>query len=130
MTRKRQTAPRNNSRSPTEVDKQVGRNIRKCRQDLHMTLTELAERLGVSQQQIQKSETGGSRVSASMILSLTDALNIGIEDLFVGAGSQKQPRKSPLEKARHECRVWIDRASSKEALRQMARVLRAMSGEK
>ena len=65
-----------------------------------------------------------------MILSLTDALNIGIEDLFVGAGSQKQPRKSPLEKARHECRVWIDRASSKEALRQMARVLRAMSGEK
>ena len=129
MTRKRQTAPRNNSRSPTEVDKQVGRNIRKCRQDLHMTLTELAERLGVSQQQLQKYETGGSRVSASMILTITDTMNIGIEDLFIGTRNQKEPKKSPLEKARHECRVWIDRASSKEALNQMARVLKAMSGK-
>lgn len=94
-----------------------------------MTLTELAERLGVSQQQLQKYETGGSRVSASMILSLTVALNIGIEDLFIGTGSQKQPRKSPLDKARHECHVWIDRANSKETLHQMARVLKAMSGK-
>lgn len=129
MTRKRQARSRNNSRSPTEVDKQVGRNIRRYRKDLHMTLTELAERLGVSQQQLQKYETGGSRVSASMILVLTEALGIGIEDLFTGTGSYKPARESPIEKARRECRVWIDRANSNEKLLQMARVLKAMSGK-
>lgn len=129
MTDKRQPVDRKNSRSPTEVDKQVGRNIRRYRKDLHMTLNELADLLGVSQQQIQKYETGESRVSASMILAISEILNIGIEDLFVGTGKQKNSKKTPLETARRECQVWIDRANSAETLRQMARVLKAMSGE-
>jgi len=129
MTRKRQAVPRKNSRSATEVDKQVGRNVRRYRKDMHMTLNELAGQLGVSQQQVQKYETGDSRISASMVLAITEVLNIGIEDLFIGTSNQKTPKKKPLETARRECQMWIDRASSKETLRQMARVLKAMSGE-
>ena len=127
MTRKRQAVPRKNSRSATEVDKQVGRNVRSYRKDMHMTLNELADQLGVSQQQIQKYETGDSRISASMVLAITEVLNIGIEDLFIGTSNQKTPKKNPLETARRECQMWIDRASSKETLRQTARVLKAMS---
>ena len=79
MTKKRQTVPRKSSRSPTEVDKQVGRNVRRYRKDMHMTLNELADQLGVSQQQVQKYETSDSRISASMVLAITEALNIGID---------------------------------------------------
>ena len=129
MTRSRQTMPRKSSRSPTEVDKQVGRNVRRYRKDMHMTLNELADQLGVSQQQIQKYETGESRISASMVLGISEVLNIGIEDLFIGTRNQKTSKKSRLETARRECRMWIDRTSSKETLHQMARVLRAMSGK-
>ena len=129
MTRKQQAMRRKSSRSPTEVDKQVGRNVRRYRKDMHMTLNELADQLGVSQQQIQKYETGDSRISASMILNISDVLNIGIEDLFIGTGNLKKPKKTQLETERRECQIWIDRATSKEALNQMARVLKAMSGE-
>lgn len=127
MTRKRQAVPRKNSRSATEVDKQVGRNARGYRKDMHMTLNELADQLGVSQQQIQKYETGDSRISASMVLAISEVLNIGIEDLFIGTRNLKKAKKSPLETARRECQMWIDRASSRETLYQMARVLKAMS---
>lgn len=44
VTRKRQAGVRTISISPTEVAKEVGRNVRKFRKDLHMALTELAER--------------------------------------------------------------------------------------
>ncbi len=94
MTRKRQAVPRKNSRSATEVDKQVGRNVRRYRKDMHMTLNELADQLGVSQQQVQKYETGDSRISASMVLAITEVLNIGIEDLFIGTSNQKTPKKT------------------------------------
>jgi len=127
MTRKRQAVPRKNSRSATEVDKQVGRNVRSYRKDMHMTLNELADQLGVSQQQIQKYETGDSRISASMVLAISEVLNIGIEDLFIGTRNLKTSKKTPLETARRESQMWIDRANSKETLRQMARVLKAMS---
>ena len=129
MTGKRQEDARAHKRSPTEVDKQVGANIRRLRNDLRMTLNELAERLGVSQQQIQKYETGNSRVSASMILAMSDELNIAIEDLFLGTRTRKRPKTDPMETARRECHMWINRANSPDALNQMARVLKAMSGK-
>ena len=104
MTKKRQTVPRKSSRSPTEVDKQVGRNVRRYRKDMHMTLNELADQLGVSQQQIQKYETGESRISASMVLAISEVLNVGIEDLFIGTRNlkkAKRPRsKQPAANAR------------------------------
>jgi transcriptional regulator with XRE-family HTH domain len=94
---------------------------------MHMTLNELADQLGISQQQIQKYETGDSRISASMVLAISEALNIGIEDLFTGTRNRKKSKRTPLETARRECQMWIERASSKETLHQMARVLKAMS---
>ena len=129
MISKRRAAPRKNPRSPTEVDKQVGRNVRRYRKELHMTLNELADQLGISQQQIQKYETGDSRISASMILAISEVLNVGIEDLFIGIRDKKTSKQTPIETVRRECRMWIDRANSKETLAQMARVLKAMSGE-
>ena len=117
------------SRATTEVDKRVGQNIRARRKDMHMTLAELAERLNVTHQQLQKYETGQNRVSASMIVDLTEALNVSIEDLFDGTGRQKGKKPDALETARRKCRIWVDRAQSADALIQMAGVLKAMAGK-
>jgi transcriptional regulator with XRE-family HTH domain len=129
MAQKRPPGPGRRSRAPTEVDKRVGQNIRARRNDMHMTLAELAERLNVTHQQLQKYETAQNRVSASMVLDITQVLNISIEDLFYDAGLQKGKAPDALETARRECRMWVDRAHSVEALNRMASVLKALSGK-
>jgi len=117
MRNKRKQASGFRSRAPTEVDKSVGQNIRTFRNERQMTLSELADELGISHQQLQKYET------------LVQVLNIPIEELFRGIGAATTQKDSPLEKARQACRVWIDRTNSAEKLQQMARVLKALSGK-
>lgn len=94
-----------------------------------MTLVELAEGIGVSPQQAQKYESGVSRVSASMLLRLSEVLETGIEDFF--AGTKAQPPRAPgkLELARSECRAWINRTKSLATLKSMARVLKAIASD-
>lgn len=128
MAQKRPPGTGRRSRAPTEVDKRVGQNIRERRKDMRMTLAELAERLKVTHQQLQKYETGQNRISASMVLDITQVLQISIEDLFHGTGHQKGKAPDALEAARRECRIWVDRANSVEALNRMASVLKVLSG--
>jgi len=129
MRNKRKQASGFRSRAPTEVDKSVGQNIRTFRNERQMTLSELADELGISHQQLQKYETGTNRISASMIVDLVQVLSDLIEELFRGIGAATTQKDSPLEKARQACRVWIDRTNSAEKLQQMARVLKALSGK-
>ena len=129
MAQKRPPGTGRRSRAPTEVDKRVGENIRVRRKELNMTISELAERVKVTHQQFQKYETGQNRISASMLLDITQVLHISIDDLFYGTGHQKDKAPDALEMARRECRMWVDRAHTVEALNRMASVLKAMSGK-
>lgn len=92
-------------------------------------MADLALRIGISQQQLQKYEAGRSRVSASMIVEIVEALGISIENLFSGTGRVRLKKLSSLDAAREECHIWIDQAQSCETLRRMVRILRAMSRE-
>lgn len=125
------SGPRNrrSSRSPNDVDLQVSRNIRQLRKDLDMTQVELAAGIGVTPQQVQKYESGASRVSASMLVELADALNLTIEDLFAGARPEPPKRLSKLEMARRDCRTWIERTRSLSTLKSMAKVLKAIASD-
>jgi len=62
------------------IDKTVGRNIRRFRIARGMSQRRLADELGVTFQQIQKYENGANRVSASSLyaLGMTFGLPIGI----------------------------------------------------
>ncbi len=79
------------SRSPTEIDKQVGRNIRTLRTEADMTLDEMGAALGISHQQLQKYETGTNRLSAGMLANVARVLRVKIGDLF-----EEEPELSPL----------------------------------
>lgn len=66
------------------VDAHVGKRIRHRRWMIGMTQQQLAGKVGIKFQQIQKYETGMNRVSASRLWDISDALGVGISFFFEG----------------------------------------------
>ena len=63
-------------------DKVIGERIRFLRQVAGMTLEEVAKKLEISAQQMQKYETGINKISASRIEMLSEILNLPISIFF------------------------------------------------
>lgn len=68
------------------VDVHVGKRIRHRRWMVGMTQQQLAERVGIKFQQIQKYETGMNRVSASRLWDIAETLNVPVSFFFEGLG--------------------------------------------
>lgn len=66
------------------VDVHVGKRIRHQRWLVGMTQQQLAEKVGIKFQQIQKYETGMNRVSASRLWDISDALQVPVSFFFEG----------------------------------------------
>ena len=66
------------------VDVHVGKRIRHRRWMNGTTQQQLAERVGIKFQQIQKYETGMNRVSASRLWDIASALNVPVAFFFEG----------------------------------------------
>lgn len=66
------------------VDVHVGKRIRHRRWMVGMTQQQLAEKVGIKFQQIQKYETGMNRVSASRLWDISDALSVSVSFFFEG----------------------------------------------
>lgn len=66
------------------VDVHVGKRIRHRRWMVGMTQQQLAERVGIKFQQIQKYETGMNRVSASRLWDISEALSVQVSYFFDG----------------------------------------------
>lgn len=69
-------------RSAVPVDLHVGQRVKARRMLLAMTQEELADKLGVTFQQVQKYEKGVNRVSASRLLSLSQVLRVPVQYFF------------------------------------------------
>ena len=114
-------------RKAMAADLVVGANVRQLRADAVLTLSELAEALGISHQQLQKYETGANRISAGMLYELARFFVISVDQLFEGSDAEVS-EDAELIRARRKCHAVIDRTGSKSKLEAMAKVLRAMSG--
>lgn len=66
------------------VDAHVGKRIRHRRWMVGMTQQQLADKVGIKFQQIQKYETGMNRVSASRLWDIAEALEVAISFFFEG----------------------------------------------
>lgn len=66
------------------VDVHVGKRIRHRRWLIGMTQQQLAEKVGIKFQQIQKYETGANRVSASRLWDISDAMDVPVSFFFDG----------------------------------------------
>ena len=71
-------------RKPSHVDAHVGSRIRLRRKLLGLSQQQLAERLGLTFQQVQKYERGVNRVSASKLYETAQVLQASVTHFFEG----------------------------------------------
>ena len=69
-----------------DIDEYVARQIRAYRKQLGLSQADLAEKLGISFQQIQKYEKGANRVSAGRLFKLAKLFGIPIAALYPPTG--------------------------------------------
>ena len=72
------------------VDVHVGKRIRHRRWMVGMTQQQLAEKVGIKFQQIQKYETGMNRVSASRLWDIAETLSVPVSFLFEGLATEAE----------------------------------------
>jgi transcriptional regulator with XRE-family HTH domain len=72
-------------RRPNSADSQVGESIRAHRLAAGMSQGDLAKRLGISFQQVQKYEKGTNRVGAGRLPQIADIFGVPIGTLFKGS---------------------------------------------
>ncbi len=75
----------------TQIEKRIGDRINKLRKGWGMSQIELAEKIGLSFQQIQKYEKGVTKVSVQRLQQISDALGVHITYFF-----EKKDHKSKL----------------------------------
>jgi transcriptional regulator with XRE-family HTH domain len=93
---------------PHPVDVHVGKRVRHRRWLVGMTQQQLAEKVGIKFQQIQKYETGANRISASRLWDISEAMDVPVNFFFEGLDDQND--------AVAEGQVPSDLLGDKEAL--------------
>jgi transcriptional regulator with XRE-family HTH domain len=82
------------AKRPDPLDVMVGAKIRIFRTHRGLSQSDLADKIGVAFQQVQKYESGANRVGASRLSRIAAALDISIGELF-----EPSQRKSPNSKS-------------------------------
>ena len=78
------------SKKPDLVDVEVGQRIRIQRLAAGLSQSELAERIGVTFQQVQKYEKGMNRVGAGRLTKIARVLNVAVGSFFDGREAIEQ----------------------------------------
>lgn len=73
-------------KTPHPIDIVVGSRVRRARLARGLTQGALADRIGVTFQQVQKYENGSNRVSASKLVEIADHLLVPPESFLEGLG--------------------------------------------
>ena len=72
------------ARRADERDAEVGHRVRSRRLECRLSQTELADKVGVTFQQVQKYEKGVNRIGAGRLQRIADALDVPITFFFDG----------------------------------------------
>ncbi len=81
--------PSKNPRRASDYDQSLGERVRAERLAATMSQEELAAKIGVTFQQLQKYEKGSNRISAAMLLQIAAALKIPAARLYEDAPVRK-----------------------------------------
>lgn len=65
-----------------EINVEIGRRLAQRRRELRLSLAQVAERCGVSLQQIHKYETAQNTMPAPMLLQLAQCLDVPVSYFF------------------------------------------------
>lgn len=81
------------------VDVHVGRKLKQIRTLRRFSQTDVAQRLGLSFQQIQKYEIGSNRIAASRLFELTQIFDVSPAYFFEGLDEEANKNKTPRDPA-------------------------------
>ena len=119
--------PRGRKKGPDPRDIEVGRRVRALRLERNMSQTALADRLGLTFQQVQKYEKGVNRIGAGRLQTIAEIFKVSITDLFADAQPSAHGQQSVYELVDSAAALRLLRAYTrlpnskmKQALVQMA----------
>ena len=69
-------------KTDSDIDIKIGARIKQFRTDWNISQSELAEKIDVSFQQIQKYEKGKTNISVKRLVQISDALNVPLSSLL------------------------------------------------
>lgn len=69
-------------KAATSIDAYVAARLRSCRKQLGLSQAEIAKKLGVTFQQIQKYEAGLNRIGAGRLFQFATLYGVSVQDLF------------------------------------------------
>jgi transcriptional regulator with XRE-family HTH domain len=107
---KQAPARRPTVKSPTDIDREVGKRLRALREENGMSQSALGERSGITFQQVQKYENGVNRVSISRLIEFCDVLGVPASQVLKGLSTARQPKADPLQPLRTERGVRLANA--------------------
>lgn len=115
----------------TAINAHVAQRIRSRRLEVGLTQQEVAHRLGVSFQQLQKYEHGKNRISAGRLYQLAAVLETGIEAFFAGFDAEASMPSKPPAEANRSLEVsrlsrQFEAISSSEVRRSIYGLIRAL----
>lgn len=87
---------RSRSRPIQTIDRHIGAQIRKRRRWLGLTLAQMADRLGITYQQLHRNEIGINHIPASRLPCLASCLDVTVDYFFDGL---RDEQILPLERA-------------------------------
>ena len=82
---------------PHPIDMSVGERVRKLRQTKGWTERELAEKIGVTFQQLQKYENASNRISASRLYLMCEALETTIPEFLAVLHSRRRKKGGAMK---------------------------------
>ena len=120
---------------PEEVDAFVGARISLRRSAMGLSQTALAQRIGISFQQVQKYETGQNRISASRLHRVATVLATSVEAFFPPVTTARDASDTGWEALRHITATAEGRAvatafpliEDRELRKAVARIVRALA---
>ena len=91
---------------PHTIDVFAGRKTRELRKMRGLSQPQLADKIGVKFQQLQKYETGANRISASRLFEIANALDAPVTAFF--PATDQDPNADLIDPRLHELARLLD----------------------
>ena len=101
----------------TAVDVHIGQRLRMRRKLAGLSQEQLAERLGVTFQQVQKYEKGTNRISASRLFGAARLLSVPVSYFFEGLATPEAEAEHAIPMTRDEHDLLLAFRSAREDVR-------------
>ena len=101
----------------SDIDAHIGKQIRSRRHFLGLSQTDLANKIGVTFQQIQKYEKGQNKITAGRLLEASHILNVNINYFFKNFSNRSSDLKLHEEPAEFSYKQPPEEQSKPDAIK-------------